>query len=215
MWQLFGDQLNRNRSVAITFAAILLVVPLLSALLPLLDIQGKGILYFFFCWMLFWAGFVGVGNTMADRKGLRVMRALPVRSRDTAWASWLGATAPGVLIGVVACGALPVLDAVPGFATEFPVARDQLIGLGAVTVVWACGLAGIAWGLMMVVARHDPRPAIGVGAFLFIVAYIAVLAPIWVGAVAPGWSLRDAFEAEQAVLLFVVVGLALGSFALS
>ncbi len=188
MWRLFADQLNRNRSATLGFAGLLVVLLLLAPLLERTGAQGRGLLYFGFFFFLFWAGFVGVGNAMADRRGLRVMQVLPLRSRDIARALWFGAIAPGALLGVVACGALLAATAIPGFETEFPIGLDRLLGLGALTVLWGCGLAGIAWGLLQMMGRHDTRLAFGAAMLLFIVAAVAILAPIWVGAVAPDWS---------------------------
>ena len=170
------------------FAGLLVALLLLAPLLERTDAQGRGLLYFGFFFFLFWAGFVGVGNAMADRKGLRAMQVLPLRSRDIARALWFGAIAPGALLGVVACGALLAATAIPGFETEFPIGLDRLLGLGALTVLWGCGLAGIAWGVLQMVGRHDTTLAFGAAMLLFIVAAVAILAPIWIGAVAPDWS---------------------------
>ena len=211
MWQLFADQLNRNRSAALSFAGILVALPLLAPLVQQTGAQGRGLLYFTFYFFLFWGGFVGVGNAMGERKGLRVVRVLPLRSRDLAWTLWLGAIAPGALLGAVACGGLLVSNAIPGFDTEFPVGIDRLVGLAVLTVVWACCLAGVAWTLLMMMGlRLDIRLAVGAALFLFV--GISVLAPVWIGSVAPGWSFGDALGARRSGVLALVILLAGASF---
>ena len=211
MWRLFADQLNRNRSAALSFAGILVGLLLLAPLLERTGAQGRGLLYFAFYFFLFWAGFVGVGNAMGERKGLRVVRVLPLRSRDLAWTLWLGATAPGALLGAVACGGLLVSNAIPGFDTEFPVGLDRLVGLAVLTVVWACCLAGVAWTLLMMMGlRIDIGLAVGAALFLFV--GISVLAPVWIGSVAPGWSFGDALGARRSGVLALVILLAGASF---
>ena len=143
------------------------------------------------------------------------MQVLPLRSRDIARALWFGAIAPGALLGVVACGALLAATAIPGFETEFPIGLDRLLGLGALTVLWGCGLAGIAWGVLQMMGRHDTTLAFGAAMLLFIVAAVAILAPIWIGAVAPDWSFGAPPGTRGTALLVPVVLLAIGSFWLS
>ena len=112
---------------------------------------------------------------------------------------------------------LVIVDVVAGPALEFPIAPGtfSVPEAAAFTLVWACSVAAIAWALGMLTIRHDQRLATGSVNFLFILVWFLLLSPsIWRWlTVHPGGSLRDVLGSEQAVWLFIVIGLAGISFA--
>ena len=86
MWPLWRDQLERRAPTAISIAASVVVV--FGVIVPGLAGRGDGDslvgLRMGFYWSLFWFGYVGLMFQMLDRRGLRVMRALPMPSRRLA-----------------------------------------------------------------------------------------------------------------------------------
>ena len=116
MWPLWRDQLERRAPTAISIAASVVVV--FGVIVPGLAGRGDGDslvgLRMGFYWSLFWFGYVGLMFQMLDRRGLRVMRALPMPSRRLARAWWLsGATWP-LLMGGLAYAAVVAVDALTG-----------------------------------------------------------------------------------------------------
>ena len=220
MWRLLRDQIERDKWKVLGFVAGALLFPLLTGLWGVFDARARRgsqafAYYGFYCW-LFFGGFAGVTSMMADRR-LRVIRALPVQSRVVARASWLGAITPAIVIGGLAYVSLVIVDVVAGPALEFPIAPGtfSVPEAAAFTLVWACSVAAIAWALGMLTIRHDQRLAIGSVNFLFVLVWFLLLSPsIWRWlTVHPGGSLRDVLGSEQAVWLFIVIGLAGISFA--
>jgi hypothetical protein len=223
MWRLLRDQWDRDIWKVLVFVTGALLSPLLTGLLGVFDaLPRRGsqvIAYYGFYFWVFSGGYSGVSSMMADRRGLRVIRALPVQSRAVARASWLGATAPAIVIGGLAYVSLVIVDVMSGRALEFPLAPGTLSvpEAAAFTLVWACSVSAIAWGLVMLTIRYDQRLAIASVNLLFWLVWFLLLSPsIWRWlTVHPGGSLRDVLGQEQAVRLFIVAGLAVLSFVLS
>ena len=218
MWRLLRDQLERYKWAALGYTAVVLLFPLLDRLGLLLDEEprdGQEILSMGLSVFLLWAGFFGVAHALADSRGLRVIRALPVRSGDVARSWWLGATAPAVLIGLVVYGALLIVDAVAGRALELRTSAPDLFAPGAASfaLVWGCSLAGITWSLGMLVIRRGPRLAFNSAAFTFTLATFYVLLPSISPetTMASGSGFGDVVGMPQ-VSLVLVTGVALISF---
>jgi hypothetical protein len=116
MWQLWRDQLERHKWKVVGFAALAVCFVLSFLLVPASDARprraSQGIASFGFYSWVFWGGWVGVSFTIADRRGLRVIRVLPVRSHNTARAWWFGATITPVLVGVLTYALLLVVSGV-------------------------------------------------------------------------------------------------------